>query len=309
MNSFGRLFRISIYGESHGEGVGIIIDGMKPGVLFRKEIMDEMLARRKPLFLGTTRKEDDEYEIISGLFKGYTTGSPINVYFKNKDGIDNYDQFKQVPRPGHADYTANVKYHGFQDYRGGGHFSGRLTTGIVAAGYFAREIVPFVVSSRIVISREIEENDSIGGIVELTVKNVNPGLGEPFFDSVESILSHLLFSIPAVKGVDFGIGFRGANMLGSEFNDCFISKDGKTLTNNNGGINGGISNGNDITIRVMVKPTPSISKEQETFDFKDNTMTKLSIQGRHDGAIINRIPVVLESAVYIGLADLMGCAK
>lgn len=319
MNSFGRLFRVSIYGESHGSGVGVLIDGVPAGLKVNIDDLKADLERRRAGGIGsTTRIEADEPHIISGIFNDYTTGAPININFLNTNTKSkDYSNLVKQPRPGHADYVANLKYKGYQDYRGGGHFSGRITLGLVAAGYFAKLIVKSNVKSDVIsigdykgdnldeyLKKISSEGDSVGGVIEITVSNMEKCLGEPFFDSCESVISHLLFSVPAVKGVEFGIGFRGASLLGSEFNDEIISRDGKTKTNNNGGINGGISNGNDLKVRVIVKPTPSIYKKQDTYNFEKDEVTELQIQGRHDACIALRARVVLEAAIMIGLADL-----
>lgn len=324
MNSFGSLFRVHIYGESHGSGIGVLIDGVPSGIKLTLEDFTKDLSKRKSGKIGTTpRKEDDIPNIISGVFNDFTTGAPINIFFENKNTDSKvYTDFKSHPRPGHADFSATKKYSGFNDIRGGGHFSGRLTLALVAAGVIAKKILnDFIFSSEIEsigILNKLEfdkklENylletahsgDSLGGTISLTIKNVPIGLGEPFFDSVESILSSIIFSIPGIKGIEFGAGFKGTEFLGSKFNDCFIDKSGKTSSNNNGGINGGITNGNDIFLKVAVKPTSSIFKPQETFNFKDKNIQSLKINGRHDVAFLLRVPIVLENAVAIALADL-----
>ena len=324
MNSFGSLFRVHIYGESHGSGIGVLIDGVPSGIKLTLEDFTKDLSKRKSGKIGTTpRKEDDIPNIISGVFNDFTTGAPINIFFENKNTYSKvYTDFKSHPRPGHADFSATKKYSGFNDIRGGGHFSGRLTLALVAAGVIAKKILnDFIFSSEIEsigILNKLEfdkklENylletahsgDSLGGTISLTIKNVPIGLGEPFFDSVESVLSSIIFSIPGIKGIEFGAGFKGTEFLGSKFNDCFIDKSGKTSSNNNGGINGGITNGNDIFLKVAVKPTSSIFKPQETFNFKDKNIQSLKINGRHDVAFLLRVPIVLENAVAIALADL-----
>lgn len=324
MNSFGSLFRVHIYGESHGSGIGVLIDGVPSGIKLTLEDFTKDLSKRKSGKIGTTpRKEDDIPNIISGIFNDFTTGAPINIFFENKNTDSKvYTDFKSHPRPGHADFSATKKYSGFNDIRGGGHFSGRLTLALVAAGVIAKKILnDFIFSSEIEsigILNKLEfdkklENylletahsgDSLGGTISLTIKNVPIGLGEPFFDSVESVLSSIIFSIPGIKGIEFGAGFKGTEFLGSKFNDCFIDKSGKTSSNNNGGINGGITNGNDIFLKVAVKPTSSIFKPQETFNFKDKNIQSLKINGRHDVAFLLRVPIVLENAVAIALADL-----
>ncbi len=326
MNQIGRLFRVNIYGESHGTSVGVLLDGVIPGIKLSEDDFNADLLRRKSGGLGTTpRIEEDKVIIESGVFNGYTTGAPILLRFLNNNTKSkDYSNLVNHPRPSHADYVANIKYDGFNDYRGGGAFSARLTLGIVSAGVIAKKIIDQVKFDTKIINLGGETNpnnfenvltdvvksgDSIGGIVNIKIDNVPQGLGEPYFDSIESILSHLLFSVGGVKGVEFGVGFDGVTFKGSEFNDLIIDKNGKTKTNNNGGINGGITNGNQIDIKVFVKPTPSISKDQETYNFKDDKVETLSIKGRHDAAIILRAQVVLEAMCAIGLADSYLVAK
>jgi len=319
MNSFGRLFRVSLFGESHGKCIGVTIDGCPGGVSLSEADFENDLKRRKSGIKGTTpRIELDKPNIVSGILNGNTTGAPITIIFENKNiHPKDYDIFKDIPRPGHADFVAMKKYGGFNDYRGGGHFSGRLTIGIVAAGVLAKKIIsPIKISSTLIeaggtkniemaVEKAIKAGDSIGGIIECNVKNVPIGLGEPFFDSVESLISHIVFSIPGIKGIEFGSGFKAAEMKGSNHNDPIINNEGKTSTNNAGGINGGITNGNDIIFRVAVKPTPSISLIQHTMNIKTNEMTDLSIEGRHDTCIALRIPVIVEAAAAIVLANLL----
>lgn len=319
MNSFGKLFRVSIFGESHGNLVGVLLDGIPSGIAFNEEDLLEDLARRKSGAVGTTpRQEDDVPKIMSGVFRGYTTGAPLLIEFENKNTRSrDYTELRKTPRPGHADFTAFKKFGGYEDYRGGGHFSGRLTTGLVAAGVMAKKmIMPVRVNARILevggssdisaaVQKAIDEQDSIGGIIECTVSGFPSGVGEPFFDSFEAVLSHMIFSIPAIKGIEFGAGFAAAKMRGSEHNDNFITTEGKTETNNAGGINGGISNGNEIVFRVVVKPTSSTHKTQRTMNFEANEMQDLSIEGRHDTCIALRVPVVLEAATAIVAADLL----
>ena len=317
MNSFGKLLRVSVFGESHGEVVGVTIDGIPAGISIVKDDFYADLQRRRSGAKGTTpRKETDEPQIISGYFQQKTTGAPFTVIFQNSNIRSNDYNFREIPRPGHADFTADKKFHGFQDDRGGGHFSGRMTLGLVVAGVVAKKIIPEVTISASLISVKsnnnieeelniaIEKKDSIGGIVECSVSGLPVGLGEPFFDSVESLISHAVFSIPAIKGIEFGVGFAGANMYGSEHNDLFVNKNGTTLTNNNGGINGGLTNGNDLVFRVVVKPTSSISLPQKTFNFQKNELQNLEIKGRHDVCIALRIPVVIEAVAAFVLADL-----
>lgn len=324
MNSFGTIFKVHIYGESHGNGVGVLVDGVPSGISITLEDFLEDLDKRKPGKLGTTKRiEADLPKIISGIFNDYTTGAPINIFFENSNTNSKvYKDFKAHPRPGHSDFAATQKYGGFNDMRGGGHFSGRLTLGLVAAGVIAKKILKnfefnclikrvgnlehtnFEPSLENYLQSISAKGDSLGGIITLEINNIPVGLGEPFFDSVESKISSILFSIPGVKGVEFGAGFEGTKLLGSEFNDCFIDHCGKTSSNNNGGINGGISNGNSIVLNVAIKPTSSIFKPQETFNFKENKILPLEINGRHDVAFILRTPIIIENAVAIALADL-----
>jgi chorismate synthase len=256
--------------------------------------------------------------VISGILNNFTTGAPLVICTRNKDfRPGDYEQFTSIPRPGHADFTAGYKYKGFSDMRGGGHFSGRLTWGMVTAGYFARKILsPAIITASLVeaggekdaaaaIARAMETNDTVGGVVECVVKNVPKGLGEPGFMSVEAALGLIAFGIPAVNGVEFGAGFASSRSYGSLNNDPFVDARGKTSTNNAGGINGGITNGNDLIMRVSVKPAASTGVPQKTFDTSKGEMTELEITGRHDACIARRIPVILESAVAIGLADLL----
>lgn len=320
MNSFGKAFKISIFGESHGECVGILLDGVTPGIKLEPSDFYSDIERRKAGKKGTTpRIEADEVIISSGVFNNLTTGAPILLRFINTNTRSkDYSNLVTQPRPSHADFTAKEKYNGFNDYRGGGHFSGRLTLGLVAAGVVAKKMlgdVELVTTLKQlgketkqdkfdeVLNNAIASHDSVGGIVHLEAHNVEVGLGEPYFDSLESTISHLIFSVGGVKGVSFGIGFDGAKLMGSEFNDSIIDENGKTKTNNNGGINGGISNGNPITLDVFVKPTPSIGKIQETYNFNDKMVKPLEIVGRHDAAIILRAMVVLEACLAIALLD------
>jgi chorismate synthase len=318
MNTFGKLFRVSIYGESHGAAVGVVIDGCPPGIPVSSEDLEEDLSRRRGGGKGATpRKEADIPVFKSGVFNEKTTGSPIHILFENKNiNSSSYDEMKDTPRPGHADLVAVQKYGGFNDYRGGGHFSGRLTVGLVAAGYFAKKIIsPMLVKAEItelgglkdfdsVIEKALETGDSIGGVVQCSVENVPAGLGEPFFESVESLVSSAVFSIPAIKGIEFGAGFTGARMTGSQFNDEIIDVSGKTSTNNSGGINSGITNGNEIIFRVAVRPTASIPIKQKTVNLKTGESVEISISGRHDACITLRMPVVIETVTAIVLADL-----
>lgn len=319
MNSFGRMFRVSVYGESHGNSVGVIIDGCPAGLELTGKDFEKDLKRRKSGARGTTpRKEFDIPRFMSGIFNNYTTGAPINVQFENTNTrSSDYLKMRDIPRPGHADFVAFHKFGGFEDFRGSGHFSGRLTLGLVTAGVIAKKVLGNIkIEARLIeaggmedidkaIDLAIERNDSIGGLVECRVCNVPTGLGEPFFDSVESLISHIVFAIPAVKAIEFGSGFQSAKMTGSEHNDNIISTDGKTETNFAGGINGGITNGNDLVIRIAVKPTSSIEQPQKTLNIRTGELDELIVQGRHDKCIAVRVPPVLEGAVAIVLADLM----
>jgi chorismate synthase len=318
MNTFGNLFRVTIFGESHGPAIGVVIDGCPPGIEISEDDFIKDLGRRKSGAVGTTpRIECDIPQILSGILNGKTTGSPISLMTLNTNTKSaDYKNLHDIPRPGHADFVSRVKFRGFSDQRGGGHFSGRLTWSLVAAGTIAKKIIsPIKVDAVLkeaggsedidkALKESIERKDSIGGIIECNASNVPVGLGEPFFWSVESAISQIVFSIPAVKGIEFGRGFESAKMKGSEHNDMIIDKEGTTSTNNAGGINGGVTNGNDIFFRVAVKPTSSIAIQQETYDFKNNKLTKLIIEGRHDACIAIRIPPVIEAVTAIGLADL-----
>ena len=324
MNSFGRKLRVQIFGQSHGEYVGIIIDGCPPGVPIKPEDFKEDIDRRKPGAKGTTpRKEDDIPEIISGVFNERSSGAPLTILFKNSNTRSgDYEKQRAVPRPGHADFVAHKKFKGFEDFRGGGHFSGRLTVALVAAGVVAKKVLESLsldkkinIHSSIVeiggetnlekgLQNAIDAKDSVGGIVECRVSDLPIGLGEPFFDSVESLISHAVFSIPAVKGIEFGAGFAAARMFGSEHNDAIINADGTTATNNAGGIVGGITNGNELVFRIVVKPTSSTPKEQQTLNVESGEVESFSVKGRHDLCIALRVPVVLEAVTAVVLADL-----
>ena len=348
-SSTGKNIKITLFGESHGPLIGVTIEGLKSGVKLDLDYINKELDKRKAVgSISTPRKEKDCFEIVSGFFNEYTTGTPLTVIVKNEN-THSSDYTPNIVRPGHADYTAFLKYNGYQDYRGGGHFSGRLTVGIVIAGAICKQILEqkgIVIGSHIkqihnivdeqfdndrifdqvkkmntetfaVINDSIKEEmiscienarnnlDSVGGIIESAVLNINGGIGEPFFDSIESILSSLIFSVPGVKGIEFGKGFEFASLYGSEANDQFVYQDGiKTKTNNNGGINGGISNGMPIIIKTCIKPTPSISKEQETVDLLKNENTIIKVKGRHDPCIVHRARVVVDSMIAIGILDL-----
>jgi len=319
MNSFGRIFRISIFGESHGSGAGVVLDGCPAGIPLIPEDFLPDLSRRKSGAKGTTpRTEDDLPVLFSGVHNSHTTGAPVTIIFENKNvRSSDYSKLKDVPRPGHADFVASQKFGGFHDHRGGGHFSGRLTLGLVAAGVIAKKMLGDVdISASLIeaggekdiekaVDKAVEMNDSIGGLVECRVKNVPVGLGEPFFDSLESALSHIVFAIPATKGIEFGSGFAAAGMQGTEHNDNIIDQSGTTQTNYAGGINGGISNGNEIVFRVAIKPASSTSLSQRTMNMKSGKMEDLVIEGRHDKCIALRVPPVLEAATAIVLADFM----
>lgn len=322
MNSWGQLFRVSLWGESHGEQVGVSIDGVPAGIALCIEDFEADLARRRAGSRGTTpRCESDTPHIVSGIFEGKTTGAPLTIIFLNENTRStDYSSLKSHPRPSHADFVAQRKYDGCNDYRGGGHFSGRLTLALVAAGVVAKKILGSDVCFHTeitaiggttdreqfahIIEQTIAEHDSVGGIVECRVGGIGIGLGEPFFDSAESLIAHLLFSVPAIKGVEFGSGFHSAAMQGSEHNDCIIDGKGTTLTNHAGGIVGGITNGNELVVRAAVKPTASIAKEQMTYNFSSGTIEPLTIKGRHDACIALRAAVVIEAAVAIALAEL-----
>ena len=350
-NTFGTSVAVTLFGESHGEMIGAVLDGLAPGIRIDEDFIASRMALRHSInALSTARREADAVRIVSGVFGGYTTGTPITLLIENSDTKSaHYSDMQTVARPGHADYTAYEKYHGYADIRGGGHFSGRITAGLVAAGAVATLALeqkgirigthigtcggvsdrPFDnIETDITNLRNREfavldeaqgekmkqailaakaDGDSVGGILETAVTGLPAGVGEPWFDTLEGVLSHMLFSIPAVKGVEFGAGFSYANMRGSEANDPFRVEGGKimTTTNNCGGILGGISNGMPIIIRCAVKPTPSIYRTQETVNFKTAENTVLDIKGRHDPAIVHRARVVADSAVALVLCDML----
>lgn len=336
MNSFGRKFRVSIFGESHGNSIGVVLDGVPAGLELDEQDFLQDVQRRKSGAKGTTpRVEDDLPQIVSGVFEGHTTGAPLTIVFRNMNTrSSDYELFSAMPRPGHADLTAALKWDDCQDPRGSGHFSGRLTLPVVAAGVVAKKILADAtildeapvnaISARIVeiggkdlstsleMTKEIEavldaaikEGDSVGAVVECVVPDVDPGYGEPFWDSVEAVIAHVIFSIPGVRGVEFGDGFKAAAMKGSEHNDP-IGPDGRPLKNGAGGANGGITNGAPIVFRVAFKPTSSISKPQLTFNFATGEMDTLEVKGRHDVCYALRTPVVVEAMTAIALADLV----
>ena len=349
-NMFGTVFKIVSFGESHGKCVGCVIDGCPAGLKISNNDIQVELNRRKPGkgSFSTTRDEQDKCEILSGVFNGYTTGAPVCLLVWNKDADSSpYEKFKNIPRPGHADYTAHEKFGGFNDYRGGGRFSGRITISIVLAGAIAKKIlkeklkieifsysksigkivsnlptpIDFeklnrdpktgCIDSKIVdkVNEEVQNakntGDSIGGVIECIVKNVPVGLGDPLFDTMEGDISKMMYSIPAIKGVEFGSGFKGSTLKGSENNDSYIiiNNQIQTKTNNSGGIIGGITNGMPIIFRVAVKPTPSISKPQKSVDLKEFKLVDLKIKGRHDSLIVPRAIPVIECAIAIVLLD------
>lgn len=350
-NTFGNNISITLFGESHGAAIGCVLDGIAPGIEVDEEFIASQMEKRKGInSISTPRREADKVKILSGVFEGRTTGTPIALMIENaSQHSKDYSATKDLARPSHADFTAQCKYAGFQDYRGGGHFSGRITAPIVAAGAICLkalskkgiEIGTHIASCGGIKDREFDdinkdiallselempvldekagkdmisaiesarnEGDSLGGILTTAVTGMPAGVGEPWFDTVESMLSHALFSIPAVKGVEFGAGFAFSDMKGSQANDPFFMNEGRieTKTNNNGGINGGITNGMPIVFSTAIKPTPSIFKQQETVDFIRNEDAVLSLKGRHDPAIIHRARVVVDSITAITLCDLL----
>ncbi len=321
MNSFGTLFRVTLWGESHGAQIGVTIDGVTAGLPLSVEDFEADLARRRSGARGTTpRVERDLPQIVAGLYQGHTTGAPLTLVFENGNTRSgDYDNLRTQPRPSHADRTGAVKFDGWNDPRGGGHFSGRLTLALVAAGVVAKKMLRGVAfTTRITalggqsdpaafdaaIDAAIRSEDSIGGVIECRASGIAAGWGEPFFDSVESTVAHLLFSVPAVKGVEFGDGFAAAALRGSLHNDPIIDAEGHTATNHAGGVDGGITNGNELIVRAAVKPTASIGREQQTFDFAAGKVAPLRIRGRHDACIALRAAVVIEAAVAIALTDL-----
>ena len=320
MNTFGRILRVSIFGESHGPAVGITVDGCPAGLALSAADFETDIERRKGgLQKGTTpRKEDDIPVFLSGLFNGKTTGAPLTIIFENKNTRSaDYEKQRAVPRPGHADMVAHQKYGGFEDFRGGGHFSGRLTVCLVAAGVIAKKLLVSVqITASITevggekdieagLQKAIAAKDSVGGIIECNVMNLPFGMGEPFFDSAESLISQAVFSIPAVRGIEFGTGFAAARMFGSEHNDAIMDANGKTATNHAGGIVGGISNGNELVFRIAIKPTSSTPKEQASWNWEEERIENFSVKGRHDLCIALRVPPVLEAVTAMVLADLM----
>lgn len=341
MNTFGRLFRVTVFGESHSDVVGVVLDGVPAGLDLSVEDFQEDLLRRKSGMPGTTpRHEDDVPTILSGVYEGHTTGAPLSIIFPNKNiKSSDYQQFGDMPRPGHADMTASFRWDDCQDPRGGGHFSGRLTLPVVAAGVVAKKMLQDLtildetpcgeVKAALVevggikrgesqnthpeewmklIEATALEGDSLGAVIECVVPAIDPGYGEPFWDSVESQIAHAMFAIPGVRGVEFGDGFEAARMKGSEHNDP-IGEDGRPLKNGAGGVNGGLTNGAQLCFRVAVKPTSSILKPQQTYNFAKSQMDTLTISGRHDVCFALRVPVVVEAMTAIVLADLALCRK
>lgn len=322
MNSFGRLFRMTIFGESHGSGVGLILDGCPAGLSLRTEDFIKDLERRKGgTQKGTTPRQESDTPIFkTGLFNDKTTGAPITIFFENNNTRSgDYEKLRAIPRPGHADFVAHEKFGGFEDYRGGGHFSGRLTVALVAAGVIAKKILQIVntdIKAEIKeiagladleagLQKAIDAKDSVGGILECRVTNLPASLGEPFFDSVESLIAHAVFAIPAIRAIEFGTGFAAARMFGSQHNDAIADKTGKTVTNHAGGVVGGISNGNELVFKIAVKPTSSTPKEQNTYNRETGKRELFSVKGRHDLCIALRVPPVLEAVTAIVLADLL----
>lgn len=320
MNHFGKLFSVDIFGESHGESVGVVIDGCPAGMpLAIEDFIKDTERRKGGTQKGTTPRQEADLPLFkSGLFHGKTTGAPLTLLFENNNTrSQDYEKQRAVPRPGHADFVAHKKFGGFEDFRGGGHFSGRLTLCLVAIGVVAKKILKDIHITADVISiagetdldkglqKGIDAKDSVGGLVECKVKGLPVGLGEPFFDSVESLLSHAVFSIPAVRGIEFGTGFAAANMFGSVHNDAIMDAAGKTSTNHAGGIVGGITNSNDLIFRIAIKPTSSTPQEQHTFNWDTNQVEAFAVRGRHDLCIALRVPPVLEAVTAMVMVDLL----
>ncbi len=320
MNSFGRIFRIHIFGESHGECVGVTIDGCPAGLpLIQQDFSVDIERRKGGTQKGTTPRQEEDTPIFkSGIFNNITTGAPITILFENKNvRSEDYEKLRDIPRPGHADFVAHEKFGGFEDYRGSGHFSGRLTVALVAAGVIAKKLLNEIkIEANILeiggepgieqgLQKAIDAKDSVGGIIECKVSGLPVGLGEPFFDSVESLIAHIVFAIPAVKGIEFGAGFAAAKMFGSEHNDAIVNTDGTTKSNHAGGVVGGLTNGNELIFRVAVKPTSSTPKPQQSLNTTTGNIEEFSVKGRHDLCIALRVPVVVEAVTAIVLADLM----
>jgi chorismate synthase len=320
MNHFGELFTVNIFGESHGESVGVVIDGCPAGLpLAVEDFVVDTERRKGGTQKGTTPRQEEDLPLFkSGVFNGKTTGAPLTLLFENKNTRSgDYEKQRAVPRPGHADFVAHKKFSGFEDFRGGGHFSGRLTLCLVAAGVVAKKILKNITVVAEITSiggesdpekglqKAIENKDSVGGIVECRVNGLPLGLGEPFFDSVESLIAHAVFAIPAVRGIEFGKGFKAADMFGIDHNDAIENADGKTTTNHAGGIVGGITNGNELVFRIAIKPTSSTPKDQFTYNWETDQMESFAVRGRHDLCIALRVPPVLEATAAIVLVDLM----
>ncbi|MBC7721632.1 MAG: chorismate synthase [Pedobacter sp.] len=320
MNSFGRIFRVSIFGESHGESVGITIDGCPAGLhVSAEDLLPDLERRKGGKGKGTTPRQEADYPFFkSGVFNGKTTGFPITILFENNNTrSEDYQKQRSFPRPGHADFTAHEKFGGNEDYRGGGHFSARLTTGLVAAGAIAKKILQQITITATLteiggirdieqgLQKAIDAKDSVGGLIECVVSGLPVGLGEPYFDSLESTLAHMMFAIPAVKGIEFGSGFAAAAMFGTQHNDAIEDLSGKTTTNHAGGIVGGISNGNDLVFRLAIKPTSSTPKVQNSLNWQTGNMEDFSIKGRHDLCVALRAPVIVEACTALVLADSM----
>ena len=350
-NTFGNNVTVTLFGESHGKAIGVVIDGLAPGMTVDTDFISKQLSRRRPKGnISTPRSEKDEFEILSGVFEGKTTGTPLCIMIPNEDKrSSDYEATRYLARPSHADFTANAKYHGFEDYRGGGHFSGRITAALVAAGAVVmpalaekgiilashikniadvydrdfkntkQDILSLLGSSFPTLCEEAEnemkqrieeakaECDSIGGVLETVVLGMPAGVGEPWFDTAEGMISHALFSIPAVKGVEFGAGFAFADMMGSEANDAFCADEGAvfTKTNNNGGVNGGITNGMPIIFKTVIKPTPTIAKTQQTINIATLENAEITAGGRHDPCIVHRAAPVVDAVTALVLCDML----
>ncbi len=325
-NTIGNSLTVTLFGESHGKAIGAVIDGIASGIEVNEEYIASQLLRRRPKdATSTPRQEKDEFSILSGVFEGHTTGTPICITIPNEDThSSDYGEMQYKMRPSHADYTANCRYNGFQDYRGGGHFSGRITAALVAAGALVLPALNkkgiYIESNILNIAGETEQEkmrdkilaakaqgDSVGGVLETAITGVPEGVGEPWFDTVGGMLSHAVFSIPAVKGVEFGLGFNFADKKGSEANDqMYVDGDSvKCYTNNNGGVMGGITNGMPIVFRAVIKPTPTISKEQKTVDISTMQNTTIAAHGRHDPCIVHRAAVVVENVTALVIADML----
>lgn len=326
MNTFGRNFRVNVFGESHGHAVGVVLDGVPPGLpVSIEDFLPDLERRKGGLQKGTTpRQEADQPILQTGIFNGHTTGAPLVIYFENNNiRPEAYAQQRAIPRPGHVDFVAHQKFQGFEDFRGSGMFSARLTVGIVAAGVIAKKIIRkklpesnISINAKVIevgghtdietgLQKAIELKDSVGGLIECRTEGLPVGLGEPFWDSMESLLAHALFAIPAVKGVEFGAGFAAAKMTGTEHNDSIINAKGQTATNHAGGIVGGISNGNPLVFRIVVKPASSTPKPQQSWNWETKQVEEFSVKGRHDLCVALRAPVIVEAMTAIVLADLI----